>query len=83
MSVDKQVQFPVSIRFEDGTEEQYDDIEDLECNLEDFNSDIHSDCTVRDSINRPLRLIIKLLKVEELSLLMTPNHSSQGGNEHR
>ena len=61
--------FPVSVTFEDGEVEQYDSIEDLEQNLEDFDSDVDVECHVKDSLGRPVRLRLKLLEVQELSLI--------------
>lgn len=66
MSTD--VVFPVSTTFEDGEVEQYEDVEDLIYNLEDFDSDADAGCRVIDKLGRPVRLKLKLLELEELSL---------------
>ena len=63
------VLFPISVIFEDGEVEQYESIEDLEQNLEDFDSDVDVECHVTDSLGRPVRLKLKLLELQELSLL--------------
>jgi len=62
------VVFPISIQFENGEIEEYKDVEDLELNLEDFDSDVDSDCQVRDAIGRPVYLKVKLLKLQELKV---------------
>ncbi len=58
--------FPITIQFEDGETEQYGSIEDLEMNLEDFDSDLDINCQVLDRFGRPMRLKIKLLKLQHL-----------------
>jgi hypothetical protein len=65
------VTFPISIKFEDGTTEEYKSIEELQCNLEDFDSDLDTSCEVQDSSGRPVRLKLKLLEVKELSIIET------------
>ena len=61
--------FPVSVTFENGEVERYESVEDLELNLEDFDSDVDVECRVVDSLGRPVRLKLKLLEVKELSLV--------------
>lgn len=61
--------FPLSVTFEDGEVEQYESIEDLACNLEDFDTDIDVQCRVVDGHGRPVRLKLKLLDVKELSII--------------
>jgi hypothetical protein len=63
-----QVVFPLSIQFEDGEIEQYESVEDLELNLEDFDSEQDIACSVKDAQGRSVKLKIKFLKLEELSL---------------
>ncbi|MBD0373866.1 MAG: hypothetical protein ICV60_23845 [Pyrinomonadaceae bacterium] len=63
------VAFPISVRFEDGEVEQYEDIEAVECNLEDFDSDEDVAAEVRDILGRRVRLKVKLLELNELSLV--------------
>jgi hypothetical protein len=62
--------FPISVKFEDGTIETYDDVEDLETNLEVFDSELATDCEVRDYLGRHTRLQIgENLVLKELSLI--------------
>jgi hypothetical protein len=63
------VEFPLTVTFEDGEVEQYDSIESLEQDLEDFDFDLDVDCSVTDKLGRPVRLKLKTLEVKELSLL--------------
>jgi hypothetical protein len=60
--------FPISVRFENGEIERYDDVKHLIHNLEDFDSDVNTDCEVRDARGRRVRLKLKLLDLKELSL---------------
>lgn len=60
--------FPVSVTFEDGEVERYESVEDLEHNLEDFDSDVDVECHVVDGLGRPVRLKLKLLEVKQLTL---------------
>jgi hypothetical protein len=60
--------FPLTVRFEDGGEEQYESVEDLEQNLENFDSDADVGCRVTDALGRPVRLKIKLLSLKVLAL---------------
>ena len=64
-----EVLFPVSVTFEDGSVEVYESIEDLELNLEDFDSSSAIDCRVEDNLGRLVHLRLKLLKVQELRLI--------------
>ena len=61
--------FPVSVTFENGEVERYESVEDLEHNLEDFDSDVDVECRVMDNLGRPVRLKLKLLEVKELTLV--------------
>jgi hypothetical protein len=61
-------EFPIYVRFENGEVEEYEDVEHLICNLEDFDSEIDTDCDARDARGRPVRLKLKLLDLKELSL---------------
>ncbi len=66
----RSVAFPVSVKFEDGTIATYNDVDGLETDLEVFDSDLCSDCEVRDSLGRRLRLKVgKNLVLEKLSLI--------------
>lgn len=64
----KEVIFPLTVRFEDGSTELYSDERDLETNLEDFNSEIDTECQVVDALGRQVFLRLKLLSIEELRL---------------
>ena len=63
------VEFPLTVTFEDGSIEQFDSIESLEQDLEDFDSDLDVACHVTDVHGRPVRLKLKMLELQELSLL--------------
>jgi hypothetical protein len=67
--MDTDVEFPLTVTFEDGSIEQYDSIESLEQDLEDFDSDVDVECSVADKLGRPVHLKLKSLEVKELSLL--------------
>ena len=62
------MKFPVTVHFEDGEEASYADEQDLEMNLEDFDSHVDTGCKVTDARGRPVRLKVKLLELKELSL---------------
>jgi hypothetical protein len=64
----EEVVYPISIRFEDGGVEQYDDVEALETDLEDFDSDADTNCEARDKLGRLVRLKVDMLELKELSL---------------
>lgn len=66
---DSRVQFPITVRFEDGESEVYEDFKDLELNLEDFDSTRSADCAVTDALGRQIRLKIHLQVIEELQLV--------------
>jgi hypothetical protein len=55
------VVFPISIRFEDGEVEEFQNREDLELNLEYFDSDKAADCAVTDSLGRRVRVKVHAL----------------------
>lgn len=63
-----QPEFPISVRFENGEIESYDSVDDLVHNLEDFDSDVNTDCEARDARGRTVRLKLVLLDLKELSL---------------
>jgi hypothetical protein len=60
------VLFPVFVSFEDGTSESYDSVEDLECNLEHFDSESSPGCAVVDAKGQRLVLKLELLELKEL-----------------
>ena len=61
-------EFPISVRFENDEVQEYEDAHDLIHNLEDFDTDINTDCDVRDARGRAVRLKLKLLVLNELPL---------------
>ena len=63
------VEFPLTVTFEDGSTEQFDNIESLEQDLEDFDSDLDVECSVTAKLGRPVLLKLKTLEVKELSLI--------------
>ena len=63
-----QVLFPIRVYFENGEIEEYEDINHLEMNLEEFDSDIDRDCRIIDKLDRPVRLKLKYLEVKSISL---------------
>ena len=68
MKIDKSVQFPLTAIFDDGSTEQYDDITNLEKNLEFFNSDREDYIQIIDKLGRPVYLILDFLQVKILKL---------------
>ncbi len=63
-----QPEFPIKITFENGEVEFYQNIEDIELDLEDFDSELASDCRVEDALDRKLNLCVSLLHLERLEL---------------
>lgn len=64
------VVFPISVKFEDGTTETYDDVKSLETDLEVFDSESSPDCEVTDALGRRVRLRVdENLVLKELSLI--------------
>ena len=59
-------QYPLTVTFEDGEKESYEDQIDLECNLEFFDSNKDVDCSVKDALNKDVYLILDTLVVKEL-----------------
>jgi hypothetical protein len=68
MNTHDTVLFPLSVVFEDGSIEQYQSVEDLEQNLEFFDSSKDKGCKVFDSLNRPVFLMLEFLSVKRLQL---------------
>ena len=60
--------FHIKIIFENGEIEFYQDIEDIELNLEDFDSELTLDCRVEDALGRDVALTVSLLNLERLEL---------------
>ena len=65
------VVFPIRVTFGDGTTEMYEDVADIECNLEQLDSLSSPDCTVTDAKGRRLVLRVELLDLQELRLFST------------
>lgn len=61
-------EFPLTVTFEDGSTERYTSVRDLECNLEEFNSEKDVLCRAHDARGRPVALVLELLKVRKLQL---------------
>jgi hypothetical protein len=68
MVMSNSVIFPIRVYFEDGEVQEYEDVSDLEMNLEDFDSDLDKDCKIVDKLGRPVKLKLKLLQVESICL---------------
>ena len=68
MKIDPSVKFPLIATFDDGSTEQYDDITNLELNLEFFDSDREDYIQIFDSLGRPVYLILDSLQVKVLKL---------------
>jgi hypothetical protein len=66
--MEQEPRFPLTIRFENGETEKYESVEDIELNLEDFDSDQDIDCEARDFLDRQVRLKVKLLRLKTLEL---------------
>lgn len=62
------VEFPISIRFEDGAVEEFQNREDLELDLEYFDSEKCRNCEVTDKLGRRVRLKVHALEIKELLL---------------
>jgi hypothetical protein len=61
---------PISVRWEDGTIDTYDDVDSLETDLEVFDSESTPECEVRDRLGRRVRLKVDdWLVLKELFLL--------------
>ncbi len=66
--IDSEVEFPLTVTFEDGSAEDYSDQPDLEMNLEDFDSNDPQGCSVTDARGREVELVLKLLQLKSLKL---------------
>jgi hypothetical protein len=63
-----QPQFPIEFHWVNtGEIEAFDSIEDIELNIEDFDSDL-GEAIVKDALGRTLRLRVSLLNVEAFSV---------------
>lgn len=64
------VEFPISVRFEDGTVETFEDVDALETDLEVFDSAQATDCEVTDCRGRLVRVKVNMnLVLEKLELI--------------
>lgn len=64
--IDKNVKFPIKVIFDEGEVEYYQDIKDIELNLEDFDSDLSPGCAVEDATGRRLDLDVSMLDLKHL-----------------
>jgi hypothetical protein len=69
IQIDPAVSFPLTVILEDGKSEAYESIEDLECNLEDFDSESQAGCKVVDANGCPVLLKLEVLNLKELRLV--------------
>lgn len=68
--MDSNVVFPITITFEDGSIEQYKSVEDLQFNLEYFNSDRAPECRVVDAQGRRVHMKLEALELKELQRVL-------------
>lgn len=73
-NAESSVAFPLTVRFEDGSEEIYADVKELERELEYFDSEKSPQCYVRDASGRPVRLTVEALEL--LVLEVSPSSTS-------
>jgi len=66
--MDADVVLPISIRFEDGEVEEFQNREELELDLEYFGSETSRDSEVRDKLGRRVRLKVHALEIKNLSV---------------
>ena len=64
------ISFPLTVVFEDGSSEQYENISDLELNLEFFDSGKDTECKIFDNFNRPVFLVLENLIVKKIHLVL-------------
>jgi hypothetical protein len=67
-SMEPDVVFPISICFDDGEVQEFQNCEDLELDLEYFDSEKATDCIVTDKLARRVRLEVYSLRIKELSV---------------
>ena len=68
MKLYKDIKFPLILIDEEGETHHYEDIPDLECNLEDFDSNTDLDFVLTDSNGNDIFLVMKLTRIQELRL---------------
>lgn len=66
--MDVDVVFPISVRFDDGEVQEFDNREELEMTLEYFDSEEERGSIVTDKLGRRVRLKVYELDIKELSL---------------
>ncbi len=59
--------WPLTVTFSNGESADYQDVEDLECNLEFYDSNQDLRCTVKDAAGRDVYLVLEF-EVKELRL---------------
>lgn len=64
-------EFPISVRFENGEVEEYEDVDELIEDLEDFDSDLDTACDARDARGRSVRLKLKASGLEGVVVGLT------------
>lgn len=64
--IDDTVEFPLALKWEDSTFQVFHDIGDIQCNLEDFDSDKEPDCRVTDARGRRVTLKVSMTWIEVL-----------------
>lgn len=69
----KQDLFPLTVFFEDGSSETYQDEDDIVCNLEWFDSDKDTNCKVVDRFGRTVFIILENLTLKEIHLMSKSN----------
>lgn len=67
--IDPEVAFPIRVLFANGEFSIFTSVSDLECNLEDFDSDREKECTAVDANNRLLRIKLSTLHLSELTAI--------------
>jgi|GEM_PF-1986462 len=75
-------QFPIKVIFEDQSAELFDSKQDIEQNLEDFNSDTDVNCQVFDANGVKVRLIVALLQLVVLEYSNSSSGTSVVNSKH-
>lgn len=61
---DKEVVFPLTMTWEDGSKQKFQSRAELECDLEDFDSAREPSCKLVDAYGRDVRIKISLTWIE-------------------
>ena len=64
--INKMPIWPLKVTYEDNSEEEFANQEELECNLEYFNSAYDSGCKVYDDTGNEVHLVMEELAIKEL-----------------